>query len=394
MNSSFYLFGDFGRGVISYPIDYAQSIFEKFVAESKAPTQMIIHRDGEIINYGYVRKIENNHLFGICIQINGQYFSTTKRLFEIFEDITAYITVRGELIRLDEQGNLVESVTRFADKPNEVERITDYCRNELSKLEHLCKKLPPIDYSTSNGDKSYFKEDDNSTKIITTALKNGYTFVYKKDDFDTLALAGYRSTLSALNTKFNQASNKVQELNKELATLKRQKKQMGVVACLILVLFIGSIIFFNTIEEKDKNIKEQAATIVQQGSENKRLTNEKAELHHDNSYLNDRVNELTEMYNEKVDNCTRLERLYNNSINENKQVKANILNYQKELERVKATNKELERKCNESNIQSDKYLRENNELLSRYNQLMKEFNNMKYKYYSTKEGKKELKKKN
>ena len=125
MNSSIYLFGDFGQGVTSYPIDYAQTIFEEFISESKAPTQLIIHRDGEIMNYGYIRRIENNHLFGLCIQINGQYISTIKRLFEMFEDVTANIAIRGELIRLNEQGNLVESVTRFANKPNEVERINN-----------------------------------------------------------------------------------------------------------------------------------------------------------------------------------------------------------------------------------------------------------------------------
>lgn len=393
MNSSIYLFGDFGQGVISYPTDYAQTIFEKFIAESKAPTQLIIHRDGEIMNYGYIRKIENNHLFGLCIQINGQYISTIKRLFEIFEDVTANIAVRGELIRLNEQGNLVESVTRFANKSNEVERITDYCRNELSKLENLCKKLPSVDYSTSNNDKSYFKEDENAVRIITTSLKNGYTFVYKKEDFDTLALAGYRSTLSNLNSKYNQAAMKIQELNSELSSLKKQKKQMGIVVCLTILLFVGSIIFFNTLEMKDRSIEEQAETIELQNTENKTLSSEKNKLSDDNLYLNARISELTRMYNEKADSCMILESMYNKLSNDYSELQIMNSNNVEQTEKLRDLNKQLERQYEDYKKHAEIRIKAKDEAIKDYNFLMTEYNKLKNKYYQTKEGKRELKRK-
>lgn len=393
MNSSIYLFGDFGQGVISYPTDYAQTIFEKFIAESKAPTQLIIHRDGEIMNYGYIRKIENNHLFGLCIQINGQYISTIKRLFEIFEDVTANIAVRGELIRLNEQGNLVESVTRFANKSNEVERITDYCRNELSKLENLCKKLPSVDYSTSNNDKSYFKEDENAVRIITTSLKNGYTFVYKKEDFDTLALAGYRSTLSNLNSKYNQAAMKIQELNSELSSLKKQKKQMGIVVCLTILLFVGSIIFFNTLEMKDRSIEEQAETIELQNTENKTLSSEKNKLSDDNLYLNARISELTRMYNEKADSCMILERMYNKLSDDYSELQITNSNNVEQTEKLRDLNKQLERQYEDYKKHAEIRIKAKDEAIKDYNFLMTEYNKLKNKYYQTKEGKRELKRK-
>lgn len=393
MNSSIYLFGDFGQGVISYPTDYAQTIFEKFIAESKAPTQLIIHRDGEIMNYGYIRRIENNHLFGLCIQINGQYISTIKRLFEIFEDVTANIAVRGELIRLNEQGNLVESVTRFANKPNEVERITDYCRNELSKLENLCKKLPSVDYSTSNNDKSYFKEDENAVRIITTSLKNGYTFVYKKEDFDTLALAGYRSTLSNLNSKYNQAAMKIQELNSELSSLKKQKKQMGIVVCLTILLFVGSIIFFNTLEMKDRSIEEQAETIELQNTENKTLSSEKNKLSDDNLYLNARISELTRMYNEKADSCMILESMYNKLSNDYSELQYTNSDNIEQIRILRDLNKKLEWQYEDYKKHAEIRIKAKDEAIKDYNILAIEYNKLKSKYYQTKEGKRELKRK-
>lgn len=391
MNSSIYLFGDFGQGVTSYPIDYAQTIFEEFISESKAPTQLIIHRDGEIMNYGYIRRIENNHLFGLCIQINGQYISTIKRLFEMFEDVTANIAIRGELIRLNEQGNLVESVTRFANKPNEVERITNYCRNELFKLENLCKKLPPVDYSTSTKDKSYFREDENAVRIITNSLKNGHTFVYKKEDFDTLALAGYRSTLSNLNSRYNQATTKIQELNQELSSLKRQKKQMGIVVCLTLLLFVGSIIFINILEAKDRNIEEQAVTIELQDTKNKALSNEKEKLSNDNFQLNARISELTRMYNEKVDSCTILENMYNELSDDYAELQITNSNNVEQTEILRNLNKQLERQYEDYKKYSEIRIKAKDEAIKDYNILLAEYNKFKNKYYQTKEGKRELK---
>ena len=84
MNSTIYLFGNLGQGLTLYPNDYTRNIFKEFISRANAPTQLIIHRDRAIMNYGYIRKIENGQLFGICIQINGQYFTAIKKLFELF----------------------------------------------------------------------------------------------------------------------------------------------------------------------------------------------------------------------------------------------------------------------------------------------------------------------
>lgn len=395
MNSTVYLFGNYGQGITSYPIDYTQSLFDKFISESKAPTQLIMYRDGEIMNYGYIRRIENNHFFGLCIQINGQYLSTVKRLFDIFEDVIANIAVRGELIRINEQGNLIETTSLLSNNPKEVERVTDYCRNELNKIEGMCKKLPPIDYSTSNSDRNYFKEDDNAVKIITASLKNGCTFIYKKDDYDTLALAGYRSTLFKLNEKYTQATNHIKDLDNELTTLRKQKKQMGIVVCLILVLFIGSIVFFSVMESKDRHIEEQAATIVQQDSENKNLTQEKQKLNDDNIFLGDRNAELLRMYNEMVDSCNILERMYNQLSEDYSELQLQLQytnsDNMEQIDILRGLNKELERQYEDYKKHAEIRIKAKDEAIKDYNFLMTEYNKLKNKYYQTKEGKRELK---
>jgi hypothetical protein len=87
VNCTIYLFGKLGQGTTASVNDYTKNFFEEFISKANAPTQIIIHRNGDIMNYGYIRKIENDNLFGICAQINGQYLSSTDKLFEVFENI-------------------------------------------------------------------------------------------------------------------------------------------------------------------------------------------------------------------------------------------------------------------------------------------------------------------
>ena len=166
MNSTIYLFGKFGQGVTASVNDYTENIFKEFISKANAPTQIIIHRSGPIMNYGYVRKIANGHLFGICIQINGQYLSTTKKLFEVFENIVADIAVRGDVLRLNKQGDLEPAIAYFTDKPDGVERTIANSLNEIARLSQTCRTLPDIDFSTADTDVNYFNENDNSQTII------------------------------------------------------------------------------------------------------------------------------------------------------------------------------------------------------------------------------------
>lgn len=64
MNISVYLFGEFSVGYSQYPNDYAKIIFESFAKSAQATTQITIHRDGDLMYYGYIRKMENAEYLG------------------------------------------------------------------------------------------------------------------------------------------------------------------------------------------------------------------------------------------------------------------------------------------------------------------------------------------
>lgn len=392
MNSTVYLFGYFGQGITLYPNDYTKDIFKEFVSRANAPTQLIIHRDRSIMNYGYIRKIENGHFLGICIQINGQYLTGIKRLFEIFEDIIANIVVRGDIIKLNKQGNLVENVSKLIDKSKEVEKIISFCQNELMGMSAYCQTLPPVNYSTSDSDINNFRNTDNNQSIVGASVKNGYTFIYKADDYDSLALSGYRSTLYSLNKENEANKQKIVELDKNLSVLKRQKKQMNIVVCLVLLLFIGSIIFFNTIDEKNRNIQAQQTTIEQQSVENDKLVEENKDIYNKQVSLQNLHHSLVKEHgilDEKFDSLLQQYNILSSSY-ESLEITANAK--QRKIEELQNTNNNLEIRCINYRRTISRKEDEYSTLQKKYNSLNNSYDVLSNKYYSTKEGKKELKK--
>ena len=311
-----------------------------------------------------------------------------------FEDIIANITVRGEIIRLNNQGNLIANILKLTDKTKEVERIIGYCQTELLKMSPSCLTLPNIDYSTSDSDISNFKDTDNNQKIINSSVKNGYTFIYKAYDYDTLALSGYRSTLYTLNKENEANKQKVKELDSKLSVLRRQKKQMNVVVCLVLLLFFGSIVFFNTLDEKNKNIESQQATIEHQSTENSKLTQENKLIHNSQAILQNQYSSLQKEYgvlDEKYDSLLRQFNYLTSSYN-TLQSEAN--ERKRTIEYLQSEKSTLEIRCNNYSRTITRKDNDYSTLQKKYNTLSNSYDVLSVKYYSTKEGKKELKNSN
>jgi phage shock protein A len=392
MNLSVYIFGKFGQGITASVSDYTKKFFEEFISKANAPTQIIIHRDGDIMNYGYVRRIENNHLFGICIQLNNQYFSTINNLFETFEGVVANIAIKGDIIRLNKKGDLEAISSNILDTPTELERIIAICQSEFAKLSDSCRDLPHIDFSTTSSNVNHFKESDNSYLIIETSLKNGYTFIYKEQDYDTLTLSGYRITLSKQNKENEALKKRINDLDRKLKILERKKKQMGVVVALLITLFLGSVVFFNTLEEKNNDIKEREIIIDEQIVKNEALREENKEIQGEITELenhNSKLRATQESTNQKLNNIN----------NENKDLEKSLLKARQEnnsyaikIKSLTTRIEYLENKLNKSEIDLANKNDDYKKLQSKYSHVCEQLSRMEKKYYSTKEGKKELKK--
>lgn len=398
MNSTIYLFGDFGQGITLYPRDYTKNIFKEFMSKSNAPTQLIIHRDGAIMNYGYIRKIDGGHIFGICVQINGQYIATIKDLFEIFEDITTNIVVKGEILKFNKNGDIINNISKFSYASKGIEKLINYCQIEFLKMSQFCDTLPNIDYSTSDSNICCFKNTDKIEHIIKSSLKNGYTYVYKEEDYDSLALNGYKSLIYSINKENEENKNKIIELESSLSKLKRQKKQINVVIFLIIAMFFGILFFLSTIASKNNNIATKQQTIDAQTSERDRLIDEIDSIVGENEKIQN-INislqyqiELQIKYNDSIANELQKKEIEYNSLYEKYSIlqSENTFN-QKRIVELKQQNNLLTKQMNEyqENYKSLNTRYKNLEM--KFNDLNRNYNTLSYKYYKTKEGKKELK---
>ena len=396
MNCTIYLFGKLGQGITASVNDYTKNFFEEFISKANAPTQIIIHRNGDIMNYGYVRKIENDHLFGICAQINGQYLSSTNKLFEVFENIITNITVRGDILYLNRQGNLEATTSNLQYKLEEVERAITNCQLEFERLSTTCKTLPHLDYSTTDSDINYFRETDNSEAIISASVKNGYTFIYKDRDYDSLALSGYRSTLSTLNKENENYKKQIAEQDTKLKNLERAKKQMGAIVSLLVIMFIGSIVFFNTIEEKNANLMDREQTIEEQKAENSSLARKNKEIQKEKTDLQSLNRDLEtkqEAINQEYANLNMAyEALKKENVKltkENTTLSQTNKSYASEISSLKSKITSLEWKLKNAENTIVTKNTDYQTLVKKYNEVCSKLSTIEKKYYATKEGKKE-----
>lgn len=394
MNTTIYLFGNFGHGLVASVNDYTKTYFDNFISKISAPTQIIIHRNGDIMNYGYVRRITGGHLFGICAQINGQYLSTTNKLFEVFENIVANIAVRGDILFLNKNGDLEPAISSFLDNTEVVERVINNCHNEFLLLSSSCQNLPAPDFSTTDADISYFNENDDTNIIVRTSIKNGYTYIYKKQDYDTLALSGYRNTLASLNKENENYKQQTRELEGKLKRLEKKKKQMGVVVVLLITMFVGSVLFFTTIEEKNYDIMIRDQTIVEQEAVNNTLAEENIEILKEKTDLINRNNDLVikqDSTSQELESLSiEFERLNNRYQKLQQESSSYYAQYLKEINSLKKKNEALENKANQNAIDLSSKIADYKILQNKYERISKQLSTIEKKYYSTKEGKKEL----
>ena len=168
MNNSVYVFGNLGVGYTQYPEGYAQEIFYKFFEQSSARSQIVIHREKNLMYYGYVRKLDvPERYIGFCALLNG---------------------VR--LNQLSSFSGLLKS------KQQEVERISVSIREKIEELGQDAVMLPPVNYGIDKDScKTFSYTEDKENLIIDASVQYGYTCVWKSGNCDAPLLTELREAL-------------------------------------------------------------------------------------------------------------------------------------------------------------------------------------------------------
>lgn len=265
MNISVYAFGQFEMGYSQYPDDYTGDIFTKFYKHSKAQTQIAIHRDGSLMYYAYIRKLEQDRYIGLCAVLNNQMLTSIDNLFSLFENVFTGMVAKGQIIQFNEQGDIVTKTSMLYLEKEDIDSLTAVISANLDK--QAATSLPPINYSIANDSTKDFTVNDNAADIVSSATKYGYTFIYKSEGYDTAELKTYQGNLNRLN----QANNVLRQKNDAI-----QER-------------------YNDLQEKQQSLYD---TNNQLNKTNQTLNSQKENLTRENSELSQEKNELQARNNE------------------------------------------------------------------------------------------------
>lgn len=276
MNGSVYVFGNLGCGYTQYPDDYAKEIYQNFQAKAMADSQIIIHRDNNLMYYGYIRQLDKDSQYiGFCILLNGIMFSQIGRLFLVFEHVVADLVERGEILMFNDKGEITSILDNLNEKQQEVERITSVIYNEFSELEN--RILPPANFGIANDETKDLSVTDKNSDIVEASAKYGYTCIFKDENCDTLSLSSYKGIIKKLHDKNETLSTCYIELKEKYDKLNEQKKQYRnvVVLCILIVVCGIGLLFLKDSLDNTKNELKDAQNDITQKSETIKSLNDK-----------------------------------------------------------------------------------------------------------------------
>lgn len=169
MNITVYLFGKFEKGYTQYPDDYTSGIFNEFQKNATSTTQLVIYRDGCLMYYGYIRKLEKERYIGLCVMLNDLMLTHLEGLFSLFEHAVSGLVERGLLIHYNEQGNIVSNVDKLYMNKEDVDMLNESLRAAFNRFETDACPLPAVNYGVSKDSVRNFVVDDNPDEIVKSA---------------------------------------------------------------------------------------------------------------------------------------------------------------------------------------------------------------------------------
>ena len=263
MNTTTYIFGNLGTGYAQYPQDYTQNIFKNVNKKQSSPAQLVIHRSNNLMYYTYTRHLERNEYIGFCFLLNSVMISDLNGLFELFENTITHLSVSGEILKINNLGEIVAHAASLVSHKRILLQIISSLENDLNKLEPSLQKLPTQSYSISKEEEKRFAISSDTQEDILSAY---YTFVYRfiTKEEDSHALTGYKRWIKRLNQEKKELQEDNDKLMANIIRLEKEKKQKNKVIFLSIVASIcilGLFIFAGKINKTSHSLIETQETL-------------------------------------------------------------------------------------------------------------------------------------
>lgn len=283
MNISVYLFGDLSSGYTQYPNDYANSIFKTFYQNSQATTQIAIRRDGDLMYYGYIRKLEDDSYIGLCTVVNGKIITQIDNLFGLYEGIIETMVRNGYLIHFSDKGEIVSKVGQLYENREEIDLISSRIQMSFDRLESTSRLLPAVSYSTDKNSVKSFSIQDDEDEIIKSSHTNGYTFVYKSKGYNTAQMNSYKGIIARKEKELDELKTECNTLKTEVASLKnKQRNTLWVSVFAIAALVLGVVVWTQVLFPSEVTKKNMGEFVYYGPMENGEPNGTGVAIYHDN----------------------------------------------------------------------------------------------------------------
>ncbi len=264
MNATIYIFGNFANGYSQYPDDYTRELFSSVSMSREGTTELVYHRDGNLIYYIYTREISRsaNTFIGLCCLFNGILIRDFSHLFSIFENAITEMVTKGYLIEFTKEGNLSTKVNQLYTNTKEIQQVSNYLNNNFSILDKYVEKLPSINFSISNTECKTFSFSD-ITEVYKVINDYPNIKVIKEEHYETDSLKSYANTLQEINSENEKLKDEIKRLEKE--TSNPFTKKIILLLSLIILFVVGFLLSFGTFNSNKEslNVNQQIADMIE-----------------------------------------------------------------------------------------------------------------------------------
>ena len=248
MNSSVYIFGNLSSGYTQYPDEKStSSIFQKFYTKAKATTQIAIRRDGNLMYYAYIRKLEQGKYIGLCVLLNGAALTKFEGLFSLFENVISNLVTKGYLIKYNDSDNLIANTEHLYMNREEIDLVAESLKGGFDSMQSTAMKLPPVNYAISSESVKEFVVEDDAKEILKSSYTNGYTYIYKSKGFNTALMNSYQGVLSRVSRERDEFKSRNVNLSLQLSKVKAQKRNFIWVSILGGVVLVLGVVVWNKV---------------------------------------------------------------------------------------------------------------------------------------------------
>lgn len=247
INSSTYFFWKSEKGYYQFPMDFNEDLFKSYSDTFNSDSQIVVHRNTNLMYYTYMRKVteSDSHYIGISIVINGLETNSINSLFRLFEKIFEKIVVEEKILFYNNEGIIEFKDLVINSNIDYLDSLTLLIKEYVNQGRNSFNEILPINYSIGIDDYSIISIDEGDVAVKECIRNNNKVFIIKNSKLVSSELCGLKVRLVHLNEQIEFLKNYNNEQNNYNKSNNNYITWMTISISLIIVItvFVFAVLF-------------------------------------------------------------------------------------------------------------------------------------------------------